>query len=416
MIQYNRYILPNGLTLIVHEDHDTPLATVNILYNVGARDENPERTGFAHLFEHLMFGGTEQVPDFDQVVNGMGGESNAFTNNDITNYYQTIPAEHLERALWLEADRMRKLDFSQRSLSVQQSVVTEEFNQRYMNQPYGDMWLLLRPLCYKVHPYRWCTIGMDIRHVQEATLKDVEDFFYRYYRPNNAIMAVAGNVVSEEVCSLVEKHFGDIPASDSCNSRPELPVEPDPTEPSRMEVERDVPADALYKAYLMPSRLERDFYACDMLSDVLSNGRSSRLYNELVKNRGLFSELDAYITGERDRGLFVVSGKPADGVDMGEAEAAIEAELEKIKNERVGDYELQKVKNKYENTFVYGQYKASERAMSLCYYEWLGRLGWVNSEPEQYKEICADDLQRVARAVLDPQKCRTLVIRAKKND
>lgn len=413
MIQYKRYILPNGLTLIVHEDHDTPLATINILYNVGARNENPSRTGFAHLFEHLMFGGTEQVPDFDLVVNGMGGESNAFTNNDITNYYQTVPAQHLETALWLEADRMRKLDFSPRSLAVQQSVVTEEYNQRYVNQPYGDVWLLLRPLCYKVHPYRWCTIGMDIRHVQEATLEDVEAFFYRYYRPSNAIMAVAGNVEAEEVLRLVEKHFGDIGGDGLGREVCDLAPEPDMEGPRRMEVERDVPATALYKAYLMGDRLSEEYYVCDMLSDVLSNGKSSRMYNELVKRCGLFSELDAYITGDRDRGLFVVSGKPADGVDVAEAEQAIEEELERIKREPVGDYELQKVKNKYENTFVYGQYKVAERAMSLCYYEWLGHIDWVNDEPELYKKTTADDLMRTASKILDRERCATLVVRAK---
>lgn len=414
MIHYNRYTLPNGLTLIVHEDHDTPLATVNILYNVGARDENASRTGFAHLFEHLMFGGTEQVPDFDQVVNGMGGESNAFTNNDITNYYQTVPAQHLETALWLEADRMRKLDFSQKSLSVQQSVVTEEYNQRYINQPYGDVWMLLRPLCYEVHPYRWCTIGSDIRHVQEATLRDVEEFFYRYYRPDNAIMAVAGNVKCEEVLALVEKHFGDIPSAEGGVRHSELPLEPYPAACKRMEVERDVPADAIYKAYLMPDRLDRDYYACDMLSDVLSNGKSSRLYNELVKQRGLFSELDAYITGERDRGLFVVAGKPADQVDMADAEAAIDEALERMKIDRVSDYEMQKVKNKFENTFVYGQYKAAERAMNLCYYEWLGNVDLVNSEPDHYKSITSDDLLRVANMIF--RNGRTLIIRRRGDD
>lgn len=411
MIQYTRHTLPNGLTLIVHEDKSTPLATINILYCVGARNENPARTGFAHLFEHLMFGGTELVPDFDQVVNGMGGECNAFTNNDFTNYYMTVPAQHLERALWLEADRMRKPGFSPKSLKVQQSVVTEEYNQRYMNQPYGDTWLLLRPLCYAVHPYRWCTIGMDIRHVQEATLDDVRGFFYRYYRPNNAIMCVAGNVESGEVLRLVEKHFGDIERGTVVDDH--IAVEPEPTEPRRLEVERNVPADQLVKCYLMCDRLGKDYYACDMLSDVLSNGKSSRMYGELVKRQGLFSELNAYITGDRDKGLFVVSGKPADGVAVERAEAAIDAELARIGHERVGDYELQKVKNKYENTFVYGQYKVAERAMSLCYYEWLGHIDWANTEPELYKQTTADDLARVAGALFDQRRCATLVVRAK---
>ena len=268
MIQYTKYKMPNGLTLIVHEDHSTPLATVNILYNVGSRNENPERTGFAHLFEHLMFGGTEAVPDYDSVVNGMGGECNAFTNSDFTNYYLTVPAEGLERALWLEADRMRLLGFSERSLAVQQRVVTEEYHQRYVNRPYGDVWLLLRENCYRKHPYRWCTIGKDISHVQEATLEDVKGFFFKYYRPNNAIMAVAGDVKCEEVRGMVDRLFGDIPRGEQDSAIVKLEPEPDWTEAKVVEVRRDVPQDMVYKCFLMGDRFSRDYYVCNLLSDV----------------------------------------------------------------------------------------------------------------------------------------------------
>ena len=313
MINYTRHILSNGLTLLVMEESSTPLVSVNTLFSVGARDENPSRTGFAHLFEHLMFGGTRNVPDFDRVVTELGGESNANTNNDFTQYYITLPANSIEEAFRLESDRMQNLDLSPKSLAVQQSVVTEEYHFRYMNRPYGDMWLLMRPLCYKLHPYRWCTIGADIRHVQEATQADVEAFFDRYYCPANAIIAVAGNVKSDDVVRLAEKWYGDIPSGQRAEHQ--LPAEPEQHESRFLEVERDVPADALYMAYPTCGRLDKDMPATDLISDILTNGSSSRLYNELVKHQALFSELDAYITGDRDPGLFVIAGKLRDGID-----------------------------------------------------------------------------------------------------
>lgn len=402
MISYKTYILSNGLTLMVMEDASTPLVSVSTLYNVGARDEDPSRTGFAHLFEHLMFGGTRHVPDFDAVVSKVGGDSNAATNNDFTNYYLTVPARFLETALWLESDRMRQLDFSERSLAVQQSVVTEEYHYRYLNQPYGDKWLLLRPLCYKVHPYRWCTIGSDIRHVQEATLDDVESFFYRYYRPNNAIVAVVGPVVADEVAKLVEKWFGDIPAGDDVERH--YPQEPEQTSPRHLDVEREVPSNALYLGYLMSDRLHRDFCATDLISDMLSSGTSSRLYNDLVKGRELFTEIDAYITGDNDAGLFVVDGKLKDGVPFDAAKKAVEEHLQRFADETVADDELEKVINRYESTFVYSQYKALDCAMALCYYQRLGHPEWINDEPERYRQVTAYDIARVARSLFAPQR------------
>lgn len=408
MITYTKHILPNGLTLLVHEDHDTPLATVNLLYCVGARDESPNRTGFAHLFEHLMFGGTPRIPDYDYVVNNLGGESNAFTNNDYTNYYLTVPAESLETALALEADRMQGPDFSQHSLEVQQRVVKEEYNQRYMNQPYGDMWLLLRPLCYQVHPYRWCTIGSDIRHVQEATLDDVKEFFYRFYRPNNAILSVAGPVADAEVLQMVERHFGPIPSSDIPQRN--YPQEPTQQTARRQEVQRNVPNDTLYKAYPMPHRLHDDFVVCDLISDILSNGNSSRLYNSLVKQQRLFTEVNAYITGDSEPGLFVVSGKLCEGISIAQAEQALDAELRQMTEMPVPEQELAKVVNKYETTFVYSQYKAADRALSLCYYEWLGRLDWVNDEPQIYRRVATRDVLRVSQQLFRPERSNTLII------
>ena len=403
MIDYQKHKLSNGLTVIVNEDRGTPLVTVNTLYGVGARDEDASRTGFAHLFEHLMFGGTERVPDFDAVVTEAGGENNAFTNNDITNYYITLPARNLETALWLESDRMRGIDLSQRALEVQQSVVTEEYNYRYVNRPYGDVWMLLRPLCYKVHPYRWCTIGSDIRHVQEATLEDVRNFFARYYRPDNAILSVCGNVSADDVFRLAEKWYGDIGGGKRNAESGKRIAEPEQREARELRVERDVPSDALYMAYPMCSRVDDDFRAADLVSDILSNGRSSRLYNALVKDRQLFTEIDAYITGDADPGLFVVSGRLTSGTDFGTARRAVEDELCRLVAEPPSPHELEKVVNRFENTFFVNNYKSADRAMSLCQNEWLGHIEWVNDEPALYRTVTVEDVRRVAAGMFRPE-------------
>ena len=414
MINYSNHTLSNGLTVMLHEDANTPLVSVNVLYNVGARDEDPNRTGFAHLFEHLMFGGTKEVPDYDLVVNSVGGESNAFTNNDYTNYYLTVPASSLETALALEADRMRLLDFSERSLSVQQHVVTEEYHQRYENQPYGDVHMLLRPLCYKKHPYQWCTIGSDIRHVQQARLEDVEQFFFRYYRPENAILAVAGPIKSKEALRLVEHHFGNIPSGGAFDPNEakafarSYPQEDEQTERRELTVERQVPNDALYMAFPMCDRRHPDYYVFDIISDVLSNGKSSRLYNSLVKERQIFTEINAYISGETDNGLFLFSGRMHENVSVKEGEKAIWEELERIKAELIPDLELLKVVNKYETTFLFSQYKALDRAMGLCYYEWLGMTERVNTEPDYYKPITPERVREVAHNCFQPEKCSVL--------
>lgn len=418
MIQYQRYELRNGLRVLIHRDTTTPLVTVNLLYCVGSRNERADRTGFAHLFEHLMFGGTRQYPDFDNVVNNLGGDSNAFTTSDYTNYYITVPAENLEQALLLEADRMRG-DWAIEGdtwpvLSVQQRVVTEEYNQRYMNQPYGDVWMLLRPLCYKSHPYRWCTIGADIRHVQEATLADVKDFFNRFYHPTNAILAIAGNVDDEKTIPMIERAFGNINRPKPSPASP-LPEEPQQTEPRRQEVVRDVPNNALYKAWVMCDRWNADYYVYDMISDVLSNGHSSRLYRRLVIEKHLFTEINAYITGDLGPGLFAISGKLRDGVSFEEAEQAIDEEVKKLADEMVDAHELEKVANKFENTFVYSQYKANDRAMNLCYFEMIGQLDLVNREPECYRSVTPQDLQRVACS-LTPNRACTLLVRSTKNE
>lgn len=403
MIDYQKHKLSNGLTVIVNEDRGTPLVTVNTLYGVGARDEDASRTGFAHLFEHLMFGGTERVPDFDAVVTEAGGENNAFTNNDITNYYITLPARNLETALWLESDRMRGIDLSQRALEVQQSVVTEEYNYRYVNRPYGDVWMLLRPLCYKVHPYRWCTIGSDIRHVQEATLEDVRTFFARYYRPDNAILSVCGNVRADDVFRLAEKWYGDIGSGKRRAKSGKRKAEPEQREGRELRVVREVPSDALYMAYPMCSRVDDDFRAVDLVSDILSNGRSSRLYNALVKERQLFTSIDAYVTGDADPGLFVVSGQLTEGTDFAAARAAVEEQLLRLGEEPLEPRELEKVVNKFENTFFVNGYKTADRAAMLCLYEWLGHIEWVNDEPALYRAVTVEDVRRVAAGMFRPE-------------
>lgn len=406
MIDFEKTTLSNGLTLLTHRDSSTSLVSVNILYNVGARDENPERTGFAHLFEHLMFGGSANIPSYDQVADSVGAENNAFTTNDITNYYITLPAQFLETALWLESDRMNLLDFSEKSLSVQKNVVTEEYRQRYLNQPYGDLWLMLRPLAYKVHPYRWCTIGKDIAHVQNATLNEVEDFFYRFYRPNNAIVAIAGNIEHAEVQQLVEKWFGGI--SRGADNKRCLPVEPEQTEARKEVVHRDVPASVIAKSYKMCNRLDPDYYVYDLISDILSNGKSSRMYNELVKNRRLFTKIDACITGDIDEGQFLVTGYIADGVSPETADQAIEEQLQAIATQPVDDLELQKVKNNVETTLLFSQYKSIDRAMRIAYFENLGDAAMANTETQLYDAVTPDRVMRVAQQAFQPQRCSTL--------
>lgn len=420
MLDWKKYILNNGLTVLTHEAWDTPLATVNVLYNVGARDEAPGRTGFAHLFEHLMFGGTERVPDYDAVVSSLGGDNNAFTNNDITNYYVTLPAGGLQTALDLEADRMEGLNLTQKALEVQQRVVKEEYNQRYMNQSYGDMWLLLRSLCYKVSPYRWATIGADIRHVAEATLEDVQQFHERFYRPDNAILAVAAPLTHEEMVGMAERAFGTLLlprkrlAEDRCFARERTyPLEPLQTASRRLEAKREVPTDAVYMAWPMCERYDADFQACDLISDILGTGNSSRLYRGMVCDGRLVSESDACITGDAGQGLLMVSAKVREGADPEEVVDTIRREVRSLVESPVDPYELEKVTNKYESTFVFSQYKASDRAMGLCYYTWLGDTSLVNREPELYRRVTPDGLQQAAQRLFREENENLLIIRRK---
>ncbi|HET9055768.1 MAG TPA: pitrilysin family protein, partial [Chitinophagaceae bacterium] len=351
MIQYDRFVLNNGLRVLVHEDASTPMAIVNIMYDVGARDENPEQTGFAHLFEHLMFGGSINIPIYDEQLQRAGGENNAYTTNDVTNYYIQLPADNIETAFWLESDRMLSLAFGEKSLDVQRKVVCEEFKEHYLNKPYGDVWHKLREMAYKMHPYRWMTIGKELSHVENAKLEDVKNFFYKHYRPINAIMVVAGNVKAAEVKALAEKWFSDIPSGEKYKR--DLPVEPKQTGPRKIEVRATVPVDALYKCWHIYSRLDRRYYVADLITDILGGGGSSRLFQSLVKEKKLFSNIDCHHFGSVDAGILTIEGKLVKGVNMNDAEKAIEEELAKMKTEAVSNTELQKVKNKTESLMAF---------------------------------------------------------------
>jgi len=412
MIKFDKFKLKNGLTVIVHQDLSTPIVAINILYKVGARDENPDKTGFAHLFEHLMFGGSVNIPTFDKPLEKAGGENNAFTNSDITNYYITIPKENLETAFWLESDRMLSLAFTNKSLEVQRQVVIEEFKQSYLNQPYGDVWLLLKPLAYKKHPYQWNTIGKDISHIENALMEDVKAFYKKYYNPNNAVLVLAGNINLKEAKPLCEKWFAPLNAGEEIKRN--LVQEPEQKSARRLTVERDVPSDALYLAFPMCHRLHPDYQATDLLSDILSNGPSSRLYRNLVKEQGIFTELDAYISGDIDAGLFIFSGKPSKNISLEKAEQELWKQIDKIKNEIIGEQELQKVKNKLESVMIFGEVSVLNKAMSLAYYESISKAENLNKEVDKYKKVSSHQLQRLAQELFRKEKSNTLYYKAKK--
>ena len=414
MLQINRHILSNGLRLVHSQDASTQMVALNVLYNVGARDENPEHTGFAHLFEHLMFGGSVNIPDYDAPLQLAGGENNAWTNNDITNYYLTVPRQNVETGFWLESDRMLSLDFSERSLEVQRGVVMEEFKQRCLNQPYGDVGHLLRPLAYRVHPYQWPTIGRELSHIANATLEEVKDFFFRFYAPNNAVLAVTGNISFEEAVSLTEKWFGPIPRREV--PLRQLPKEPVQTGERRQVVERNVPLDSLFMAYHMCDRLDADYYAFDILSDILSNGRSSRLNQHLVQEKQLFSSIDAYISGTIDAGLFHISGKPAAGVSLEEAEAAVREELNELQTALVQEHELEKVKNKFESTQIFGNINYLNVATNLAWFELNGQAEDMEKEVERYRAVTADRLKAVAQTAFREENGVVLYYKSSKGE
>ncbi len=412
MIQFEKFKLKNNLTVIVHQDKSTPMACLNIIYDVGARDEDENKTGFAHLFEHLMFGGSINIPNYDEPLQLVGGENNAFTTNDITNYYCTVPSENLETAFWLESDRMLSLAFDKKSLEVQRSVVIEEFKQRYLNQPYGDVWLLLRPLIYKKHPYKWATIGKEIKHIEDATMEDVKAFFKAHYNPSNAVLVAAGDVEVAQVKALAEKWFEPIDAG--VKPKRNLPAEPPQTEYRSLTVERDVPINSIYRAYRMCARNDAEYHTVDLISDILSRGNSSRLYKNLIKDKQLFSDIHAYVMGDFDKGLFVISGKVNDGVSIEAAEAGIDAEIAKLQNELVAADELQKCKNKVESTVTYSEADVLNKATNLAISELLGDANLINLEIENYQKVTAEQIKEQANKILQKTNCSTLFYLKKK--
>lgn len=406
MITINRHTLDNGLRIVHSEDKNTQMVALNVLYNVGARDEHPDHTGFAHLFEHLMFGGSVNIPDYDTHVQNAGGENNAWTNNDITNYYITLPRQNVETGFWLESDRMLSLDFDERSLEVQRHVVVEEFKQRNLNQPYGDVGHLVRSLVYKAHPYQWPTIGKEPAHIENATLDEVKDFFFRFYAPNNAILAVTGNISFEDTVALAEKWFGPIPRRDVKPRN--LPVEPQQTEERRLTVERNVPVDALHMVFHKCDRLHPDYYVFDMLSDLLSAGRSSRLIQHLVVERQVFGSIDAYISGSIDAGMFYVVGKLAPGITLEEAEAAVWQELEAMKTEDIAEEELGKVKNRYESEQIFSNINYLNVATNLAFFELIGQAEDINHEVAKYRSVTAQRIKEVAQRTFVRENCSVL--------
>lgn len=413
MIAFSEFTLDNGLKVIVHEDPTVQIAVMNILYDVGSRDEQPDKTGFAHLFEHLMFGGSKNIPSYDEPLQLVGGENNAFTNTDITNYYLTLPATNIETGFWLESDRMLSLSFDPKVLDVQRKVVIEEFKQRYLNQPYGDVWLKLRPLAYTTHPYQWATIGKEISHIENATMEDVHDFFYSHYLPNNAIMVVAGNVTVEQVRTLSEKWFGPIPAG-KVRSRI-LDREPQQQSKRFQQIEAKVPADAFYKAWHMPGRFHDSYYSIDLLSDVLSRGQSSRLYQKLIKEKEVFTSISSFLMGTLDPGLFVVSGRVKPGVTLAQAESELQLVLDEIIANGVSEQELTKVKNQAESSVEFAEIEVMNRAMNLAFAKLSGDADLVNREIQLIEKVSVTDIHDVAKEILKETNSNTLYYKAIKS-
>ena len=411
MIQFDKFTLDNGLRVIVHQDTTTPMVAVNLLYDVGARDENPEMTGFAHLFEHLMFGGSVNIPEYDTPLQMAGGENNAYTTNDITNYYVQLPKQNIETALWLESDRLLSLAFSKKSLDVQRKVVCEEFKEHYINKPYGDAWKHLRALAYKQHPYQWMTIGKELKHVEDAQLEDVKNFFFKHYRPVNAILCIAGNVSIDEVKNLANKWFGNIEAGEKYVRN--LPKEPEQKAARTETLLRDVPYDALYKAWHIPARLEKGYHESDLITEIMGNGYASRLYQSLVKEQQIFSGINCYHTGSLDAGLIVVEGKVKEGKTLEVANAAVKEQINILLSNGITEDELQKAKNKIEAMIAFEDMSILSRANNLAFYELLGDAALINDELNQYQQVSADSLLAMAKHIFRDENENTLLYQAK---
>ncbi len=406
MVQYSTFTLDNGLKVVVHEDPNTQMAVMNLMYDVGSKDEDPNKTGFAHLFEHLMFEGSVNIKDFDSQLQKVGGSSNAFTSPDVTNYYIQLPAVNLETAFWLESDRMLGLDIHQEKLDIQKKVVIEEFKQRYLNQPYGDVWLKLRPMVYKEHPYNWPTIGKEISHIEDSTLEEVNAFFKKHYNPQNAVLVVGGNVTTEQVKELAEKWFGPIPAGEKYERN--IPQEPKQTEARFMEIEKDVPLNAIYKVWHSCDHNSPDYYPVELLGDILGSGKSSRVYEKLVQEKRLFNSIHMGHSSSFDPGMFIFSGTLNEGVTFEEAEISLELLLQEAKRHPVTDEELFQVKNEAEAHLVFNQVDLMQRCLSLAYATTMGDPNLVNQEAEMIQAVTKEEINAVAEKVLVETNCSTL--------
>lgn len=407
MIHFEKHTLANGLRVIVHQDNTTPMVAVNVVYHVGSKVEHPDHTGFAHLFEHLMFGGSVNIPDFDGPIQLAGGENNAFTNTDLTNFYEVLPAYNIETALWLESDRMLQLKFNKRNLETQKKVVIEEFKETCLEEPYGDMWHHLSSLSYKVHPYRWPTIGKELSHIATATLQQVEDFFYSHYRPSNAVIVLAGNIEPQAGFALVEKWFGDIPFGVVAGT--DAPSEPEQTEFRQQILVQDVPHEAVYQGFHMASRMTPEYYAADLLSDVLANGRSSRFYQTLYKEKKYFSTIDAFISGTIDPGLFIIEGKTMPGISLEAAIDAIWGELQQVATQKISENELTKLKNSVTSSLAFSEASILNKAISLAYFELLGSASLIHDEAERYMQIDAEAIRSLAEKLFRKENCNQIL-------
>ena len=412
MIEYNTFTLSNGLRVVHNYDGATAMVALNVMYNVGARDESPEMTGMAHLFEHLMFGGSVNVPDFDGAIENAGGMNNAWTSNDYTNFYDIVPAQNVETAFWVESDRMLSLAFSDKALEVQRNVVIEEFKQTCLNRPYGDMSHYLRAMVYKHHPYRYPVIGKEISHIEKVTQDDVKEFFYSHYAPNNALLSVSGNVSFDETCRLAEKWFGSIPVRNIAPRN--YPQEPEQVEARREDVNGNVPQLAMVKAFRMPGYGQPNYIECDIITDLLASGRSSRFYRNLLMTTGAFTEIDASIIGSDEPGFMMLNCKLTENDDasINKAESLIMNEVQRLIDGDVSDYELTRTINRFESNFMFSSMGFMAKAQSLANYVMHNED--VNDVVNRYRKVTIGDIARVAREIFVPEKSSTLIYRPQK--
>lgn len=408
MIKINTHTLANGLQIVHNYDATTKMVALNILYDVGSRDEQIGKTGLAHYLEHLMFGGSANAPDFDTQLQRAGGENNAWTSSDYTNYYDIMPAHNIETAFWLESDRMQSLSLTAKSIETQRQVVIEEFKQRYLNTPYGDIWHIIKETAYQKHPYNWQVIGKSINDIENLTKEEISAFWHKYYTPSNAILSVSGNIEFEKVVSLSEKWFGTIPSG----GKPirNIPTEPTQTAQRIVSVNRNVPQNMIVMTYHTTDRMHPDYYTTDLISDILSNGNSSRFYRNILmnSNRKIFTSIDASISGSIDAGLFIIQGKLHERVTFTQAIESINNELTKLITEPLPTIEIEKWINKIESRELFTNLNYSEKASNIGYCQLLGNAQIINTQIAEYRKITERDIKKVAKEIFRPENCNII--------